>query len=137
MVTFSGTGEPTLNLRLGRIAREVKKRVGRLPLAILTNLSLFYRKDARKNLSEFDMIVAKLDAGDDETFRAINRPIDEMLTIETMIESIKTLKEETEGTVALEVMLLRSEDGRVTNVEGKRLRNLLDAIQDVSLTRFS
>ena len=131
VVTFSGTGEPTLNLRLGKIAREVKKRVGSLPLAILTNSSLFHRKDVRKNLSLFDLIVAKLDAGDDETFRLINRPAHEKMSTETIVDSIKELRKVIKGAVALEVMLLRSEDVRVTNVEGESLRKLLDAILDV------
>ncbi len=131
VVTFSGTGEPTLNLRLGKIAREVKKRIGSLPLAILTNSSLFHRKDVRKNLSLFDLIVAKLDAGDDETFRLINRPAHEKMSTETIVDSIKELRKAVKGTVALEVMLLRSKDGRVTNVEGKPLTTLLEAILDV------
>lgn len=84
VVTFSGTGEPTLNLRLGKIAREVKKRVGDLHLAILTNSSLLHRNDVRKNLSWFDTVVAKLDAGDNEVFRAINRPASRTLTTEAI-----------------------------------------------------
>lgn len=131
IVTFSGTGEPTLNLGLGKIAEEVKKMVGSLPLAILTNSSLFHRRDVRKNLSLFDSIVAKLDAGDDKTFRLINRPADKKIDIETIVDSIKELKKAVKGTVALEVMLLRSEDGHVTNVDGKPLRKLLDAILEV------
>ncbi len=131
VVTFSGTGEPTLNLRLGEIAREVTKRIGGLPLIVLTNSSLFHRKDVRNNLSLFDLIVAKLDAGDDETFRLINRPADERMNIETAIQSIRKLRKEVKGTLALEVMLLRSEDGKITNVKGRPLRNLMDAILDV------
>ncbi|MDH5389650.1 MAG: radical SAM protein [Candidatus Bathyarchaeota archaeon] len=131
IVTFSGTGEPTLNLGLGRIAKEVKTRVGNLLLAILTNSSLFHRRDVRKNLSWFDLIVAKLDAGDDETFRLINRPADKKMDVETIVDSIKKLKKAVKGTVALQVMLLRSEDGQVTNVDGKPLRKLLEAILDV------
>lgn len=128
VVTFSGTGEPTLNLRLGEIAREVKKKVGSLPLIILTNSSLFHREDVRKNLLLFDLIVAKLDAGDDKTFRLINRPADEEINIETIVDSIKKLRKEVKGAVALEVMLLRSEDAQITNVEGRPLRNLMGAI---------
>jgi wyosine [tRNA(Phe)-imidazoG37] synthetase (radical SAM superfamily) len=131
VITFSGTGEPTLNLRLSKIAEEVRKRVGNLPLAILTNSSLLHRNDVRKNLSRFDMVVAKLDAGDDETFRAINRPIDETLNIKTIAESIKKLKDVVRGTVALQVMLIHSKDGKISNVKGKSLRNLIDAILDV------
>ncbi len=131
IVTFSGTGEPTLNLELGDIAKKVKASIDATPMAILTNSSLFYRDDVGKNLSQFDMIVAKLDAGDDRTFRLINRPADEELDVGTIVESIKRLKRKVRGTIALEVMLLRSKDGQVTNVEGEPLRKLLEAILDV------
>jgi len=132
IVTFSGTGEPTLNLRLGEIADEVKVRIGKLPTAILTNSSLFYRNDVRRNLSGFEMVVAKLDAGDDETFRLINRPSDKRLDIETIVESIKRLKGEIKGALALEVMLLQTEHGKPTNAKGEPLRNLIDAVLDVN-----
>ncbi|NIW15541.1 MAG: radical SAM protein [Candidatus Thorarchaeota archaeon] len=132
IVTFSGVGESTLNPRLGEIADEVKIRIGGLPMAILTNSSLFYRDDVRRNLSKFRMVVAKLDAGDDETFRLVNRPADKKLDIETIVESIKKLKDEIEGLLALEVMLLQTENGKVTNIKGKPLRNLIDAVLDVN-----
>lgn len=132
IVTFSGVGEPTLNPRLGEIADEVKIRIGGLPMAILTNSSLFYRDDVRRNLSKFRMVVAKLDAGDDETFRLVNRPADKKLDIETIVESIKKLKDVIEGLLALEVMLLQTENGKVTNIKGKPLRNLIDAVLDVN-----
>lgn len=132
IVTFSGTGEPTLNPRLGEIADEVKIRIGGLPMAILTNSSLFYKDDVRSNLSRFRMVVAKLDAGDDETFRLINRPADKKLYIETIVGSIKRLKGEIKGLLALEVMLLQTENGKVTNIKGKPLKNLIGAVLDVN-----
>jgi len=132
IVTFSGTGEPTLNLRLGKIAKEVKKRVNSLPLAILTNSSLFHRRDVRKNLSWFDLIVAKLDAGDDETVQLINRPADKKIDVETVVDSIKKLKKTVKGTVALEVMLLHSKSRHISNIEGNSFRNLLNAIVEIS-----
>jgi wyosine [tRNA(Phe)-imidazoG37] synthetase (radical SAM superfamily) len=132
IVTFSGTGEPTLNLGLDKIAREVKKRVANLPLAILTNSSLLHRRDVRKNLSWFDLIVAKLDAGDDETFRLINRPADKQIDVETIVDAIKELKKTVKGTVALEVMLLHSKSRHISNIEGNSFRNLLNAIVEIS-----
>jgi len=131
IVTFSGTGEPTLNPELDKIAKEVKNRIKDVPLAILTNSSLLHRDNVRKNLSHFDLVVAKLDAGDDKTLQLINRPADGELDLETILSSIKRLKRGFEGDLALEVMLLSSEHGEVTNVEGKPLRRLLDAILDV------
>ena len=47
------------------------------------------------------------------------------------MQSIKRLKEVIKGTVNLQVMLIRSKDGKITNIESKRLRSLLDAILDV------
>ena len=132
IVTFSGTGEPTLNLELGEIAKEVKRRIGSLPLAILTNSSLFHRRDVKKNLSLFDLIVAKLDAGDDETFRLINRPADKKIDVETIVDSIKKLKKTVKGTVALEVMLLHSKSRYISNIEGNSFKNLLKTIVEIN-----
>ncbi|KYH42831.1 MAG: Fe-S oxidoreductase [Candidatus Bathyarchaeota archaeon B63] len=131
IVTFSGTGEPTLNLSLGEIAEQVKARIGMLPMAILTNSSLFYREDIRRNLSKFDLVVAKLDAGDDTALKLINRPADRDLRISTLIDSIKKLRGEIKATLALQVMLLHSENGRVTNVKGEHLKKLINAIIEV------
>lgn len=131
VVTFSGTGEPTLNLELGRIVNGVKGRMRGLSTVILTNSSLLNRRNIRDNLSAFDMVVAKLDAGDDETLRSINRPADKSLTIETLFGAIKEFKKEFDGSLALEVMLLSSIDGRVTNTKDKHLENLLKSILDV------
>ena len=131
IVTFSGNGEPTLNLDLGVIAQRIKARIGKLPMAILTNSSLLHRRDVRRSLSTFDMVVAKLDAGDDETFRQINRPADKQLDLGTIIDCIRQLKKDIRGTLALEVMLMESVDGRITNVKGRHLENLADAISSI------
>lgn len=131
-VTFSGTGEPTLNLQLGEIAKTVEERIGDVPLVILTNSSLLCKKQVRDSLTAFDLVVAKLDAGDDATFHAINRPaVDMQLTVSKMVDSIKKLRRTVHGAVALEVMLLRSADNQVSNVRGKPMRDLVDAIVDV------
>ena len=131
VVTFSGTGEPTLNPNLGDIARKVRERIGSLPMVILTNASLLHRRDVRRALSRFDMIVAKLDAGDDKALRLINRPKSDTLNIETIINSTKKMKEESEGRLALEVMLLESDRQTITNVDGIHLQRLLKAIVDI------
>jgi len=132
IVTFSGTGEPTLNLELDKIAKEVKRRIGDIPLAILTNASLFHRDDIRRNLNKFDFVVAKLDAGDNDTFRSINRPADGQMDIITIVDSIKRVRKEVRGTLALEVMLLLSKNGTITNVDAKSSKRLLDTILEVN-----
>jgi wyosine [tRNA(Phe)-imidazoG37] synthetase (radical SAM superfamily) len=131
VVTFSGNGEPTLNLSLGEIAQQVKTKIGGLRMVILTNSSLLHRQDVRRSLSMFDFVVAKLDAADNKVFKQVNRPADKELYLETIIESIKQLKKEIRGTLALETMLLQSADGRVTNVKSSHLENLVNAIASI------
>ena len=89
VITFSGMGEPTLAKNLGAAARLAKK-FG-LPLAILTNSSLFNYEDVRKDLASIDWIVAKLDAPNDEIFEKINRP-HEKIKFDEMIEAIKEVR---------------------------------------------
>jgi len=88
VVTFSGTGEPTLAENLGMAAEYVKKL--NLPTAILTNSSLFWREDVRKDLKKIDWIIAKLDAPDEKIFRKINRP-HESIDFDEMIDYMKEI----------------------------------------------
>ncbi len=131
VVTFSGSGEPTLNLELGEIARRVKEYIDDVPMAVLTNSTLLYRKDVQESLVPFDIIVAKLDAGDDVTFHSINRPAEKSLNIKKITESIKQIKRISSGKLALEVMLLHNTANNVSNIQGKPLQDLIDAIVDV------
>lgn len=131
VVTFSGSGEPTLNLGLGEIARRVREYIDDVPLAILTNSALLYRKDVQENLVPFDVIVAKLDAGDDTTHHSINRPAEKSPNIDRIIESIKQIKLTSSGKLALEVMLLHYTINNTSNIQGKPLQDLIDAIVDI------
>lgn len=72
-VVFTGKGEPTLASNLGRAMDLARSLLG-LPVAVLTNSSLMPRDDVRGDLAKADLVVAKLDAPDDELLRTINRP---------------------------------------------------------------
>ncbi len=72
-VTFSGVAEPTLASNLGQAIELVKSVLG-LPVAVLTNSSLMPREDVRRELNQADVVVAKVDASNEELFRRINRP---------------------------------------------------------------
>jgi len=73
-VTLSGSGEPTLSIDLGRVVRAIKG-FARVPVAVLTNGSLLGRDDVRADLAEADLVVPSLDAGTQETFERVNRPL--------------------------------------------------------------
>ncbi|MDQ1275484.1 MAG: hypothetical protein QG610_1058, partial [Euryarchaeota archaeon] len=72
-VTFSGTCEPSLNLSLGEIIKEIRKISG-VPVCVITNSSLLGREDVRKNLAQADLVVATLVSGKENTWRKIHRP---------------------------------------------------------------
>jgi len=110
-ITFSGVGEPTLNIDLGQIARQIKK-VTDIPLAILTNASLTTDERVRARLNEFDLVVAKLDAPNEGLFKKINRPYPR-LNFEEIINGIKKIR----APVAIQTMLFRARDLDNTKLE--------------------
>ena len=109
-VTFSGFGEPTLNLMLGRMIDGVRKLIKDIPIAVLTNASLVSRKDVRMNLSRADLVVAKLDAPNQEVFEAVNRPAKD-LTLSSIVKGLRLLRQEMNGLLALQIMLFHSSCG--------------------------
>lgn len=104
VVTFSGTGEPTLAQNLGE-AIEVVRKISDLPVAILTNSSLMTEEDVRRNLIRADIVIGELDAPNEELFKRINQP-HEGITLREIIEGMKKFREEFKGKFSLEVMFV-------------------------------
>jgi len=104
--TFSGVGEPTLASNLGK-AISLVKSVLALPVAVLTNSSLMTREDVRHDLASADVVVAKVDAPDEELFRQINRPILEC-TLDDIIQSVLLFRKEFQGRLALQLMFFEA-----------------------------
>ena len=131
VITFSGSGEPTLNPDLGKTVDRVRRLIGEeTPIVLLTNSSLFYKDKVRENVSKFDVVVAKFDAGDEKAYRTINRPIGEMPNLENIKESIKKLKMEMSGKLMIQTMFLHTTFG-FTNCEGDTLKNLINTLIDI------
>ena len=105
IITLAGSGEPTLNLGLGRIIREIKA-MSQTPVAVLTNGALLYLPEVRRELAAADVVLPSLDAAREETYRAINRPLPE-LSLESLLEGLTAFRREYRGRLWLEVMLLK------------------------------
>jgi wyosine [tRNA(Phe)-imidazoG37] synthetase (radical SAM superfamily) len=102
--TFSGMGEPTLASNLGQ-AIEVAKSILHLPTAVLTNSSLMSREDVRADLAKADVIVATIDAHNQELFIQVNRPIAGLL-LSNIFEGIRLFRKEFKGKLCIEVMFI-------------------------------
>ncbi|MHB8111535.1 MAG: radical SAM protein [Syntrophorhabdaceae bacterium] len=105
-ITFSGSGEPTLNADLGFLIRELKTMTSK-PVAVITNGSLLCDDAVRKDLVLADIVLPSLDAVSQEIFERVNRPF-QQLDIHAMIEGLKIFRREFSGQIWLEIMLIKN-----------------------------
>lgn len=73
-ITFSGSGEPTLNIGIQEIIDFLKSNYPQYKVALLTNGTLFHNTAVRNNILKADLVKASFDAGSEKLFFDINRP---------------------------------------------------------------
>jgi len=129
-VSISGSGEPTLNSRLGELIEGIKK-ITDIPVAILTNGTLFYRPDVRSDCVKADVVLPSLDAGDEQIFQKINRPHKD-ISIKKLIDGLSEFRKEFTGQIWLEVFLvegLNTDIGQITKIKAAIDRIRPDKVQ--------
>lgn len=104
-VTFSGAGEPLLNSRLGDINRYIKENYPQYQTALITNGTLLYDPEVRREIMNVDVILPSLDAVIEETFRKINRGHGN-LKIDEIVEGLIKFSSEYSGRIWLEVFII-------------------------------
>ncbi|MDH7508297.1 MAG: radical SAM protein [Methanomassiliicoccales archaeon] len=104
IITFSGTGEPTLASNLGELV-DVVRSVTTVKIGVLTNSSLLFDSEVRRDIRKTDVIVAKLDAATESSFRAVNRPHEE-IEFANVIHGMEMMRKEFEGSFQLEIMFV-------------------------------
>lgn len=103
-VTFSGMAEPTLASNLGEAIR-IAKSILSLPVAILTNSSLMPREDVCDDLAQADVVIAKIDAANEQMFRQINNPVVDY-SFDQILCSIERFRKRFKGKLALQMMFI-------------------------------
>jgi len=104
-VTLVGQGEPTLCASLGNIIRGIADMTD-IPIAVITNGALLACAQVRAELSAADVVMPSLDAGDQPTFRKVNRPCPR-LRIDEIIEGMTSFQRAFSGQLWIEVMLVK------------------------------
>ena len=104
IITFAGTGEPTLAKNLGDMVDYIRK-ISKLPIAILTNSTLLSNYKVRNILYGLDNVVAKLDVPNEELFEKINQP-HKKINFKNYIEGIKKFRGGYSGKFSLQMMFL-------------------------------
>jgi wyosine [tRNA(Phe)-imidazoG37] synthetase (radical SAM superfamily) len=118
VITFSGSGEPTLSRDLGALIRSIK-RMTRIPVAVLTNGTLLSRSDVRRDLAAADIVVPSLDAVPARLFRKVNRP-HPTLDNRRILDGLVRFRDEFPGQLRLEVMLVKGVNDSPAAVEAIR-----------------
>jgi wyosine [tRNA(Phe)-imidazoG37] synthetase (radical SAM superfamily) len=103
-ITLVGSGETTLCSGIGALIRLVKARTT-LPVAVITNGSLLRSPRVRDELAAADAVLPSLDAGTEELFRRINRPL-AAFSLADHIEGLARFRESYRGRLWVEVMLV-------------------------------
>ena len=127
-ITLSGSGEPTLYSRAGELIGRIKAMTD-VPVAVLTNGSLLWHPEVRSQLTNADLVIPSLDAGDEAMFRAVNRPHED-ISFEQMVAGLVEFRHEYEGQYWLEVFILAGH----TAVEGEA-RKLVDCVRQIKPDR--
>ena len=104
-ITFSGSGEPTLNSELGQMIRVIKSMTG-TPVAVLTNGSLMHREDVAGDLLPADVVLPSLDAVSNKIFSKINRP-HPGLDISKIIDGLIHFRQRYTGEIWLEIFIVK------------------------------
>lgn len=117
VITFSGNGEPTMHPEFeGIIADTCALRDRYCPKAkvsVLSNSTQLGREDVVRALRRCDNRILKLDSGITATMRAIDDPVNAVLTVEDIIARLQVF----EGDFTLQTCFLRGTlpDGQVVD----------------------
>ncbi len=104
-ITFSGSGEPTLNQDLGRVISYIKAQKPGIKVAVLTNSTLLKDPGVRQELALADLVVPSLDAVSKTAFTRLNRPVKDLL-VQDIIKGIQAFALEFTGKIWLEIFIL-------------------------------
>lgn len=126
-LTFSGNGEPTLHPDFPMIVQGVKSLRDKIRpdarLAILSNSSGVIQPGIVSALKQLDAPMMKLDAGDEQTFNAINRPA-QSIRFWDIVEGLSKLPK-----LIIQSLLF---DGEISNVREKPFTNLVKVLMDLN-----
>ena len=119
-LTFSGAGEPTLHIHIGEVIAYLKSLRPSLPVAVLTNGTLFTDQRVRRELMQADLVLPSLDAATDKALRKINRPRKELRAAD-YIRGLVDFSREFSGQIWLEIFLLPGYNDDEENLEALKM----------------
>lgn len=106
-LTFVSDGEPTLDVNIGKEI-SLLKRAG-IPIAVLTNASMLWSSDVRRDLLKADYVSLKVDAVSNDLWKRIDKPHKD-LKLNAILQGIQDFAEVFKGTIVTETMFVDNVD---------------------------
>ena len=123
-ITLSGSGEPTLNSKLGEFVERIKE-ITDIPVAIITNGTTLSDPAVRADCAKADIVLPSLDAADAATLEKLNRP-HSSINVEAIVDGLVQFRKEFAGGIWLEVFLIEG-----LNTSKAQLGAIADAIKRI------
>ena len=125
-ITFSGSGEPTLNNRINDIIDIIKLYKPNIPIALLTNGTLLNKKETRKEIYRTNIVLPSLDAVENDIFKLINRP-DPSIILNEYINGLIEFRKEYTGKIYLEIFILPGYNDNHNHI--KKMKKIIKKIE--------
>ena len=103
-ITFSGSGEPTLNSGIGKLLKYIKKNYPSYKIACITNSSLLWNENVRNELMDIDVMLPSLDTVSESAFKRLNCPHPD-LTARKLLNGLIKFSSMYKGKIWLEIFL--------------------------------
>lgn len=132
-ITFAGNGEPTMHPDFLSIVNDVlflrDSYFFSAKVAVLTNGVMLNKSSVLSALKKVDLAILKLDAGTEETFQLINRPIARR-TLGWLVNHIQYLK----GKIIIQTMFVKGKcnEKKIDNTTNKETERWLLLLKEIN-----
>ncbi len=122
-LSFVPDGEPTLDVNLGEEIRLLRS-LG-IKIAVITNSSLLWMEEVRRDLAPADWVCVKVDALSPQVFRRVDRPHGR-LSLEKILEGLERFSREFKNRLVSETMLIKG-----LNDSGEELEKIAEFLRRI------
>lgn len=128
-ITFSGSGEPTLNSRIGDVVTFLKSRYPQYKVCLLTNGLLLGDANLQAEIAGIDLLIPSLDGSNAAEYEAVNRPVASM-PFEKFTAALKDYLPKAPMPVYLELFILPG-----VNDSAESVARFADIIKDLQVDK--
>ncbi len=108
-------GEPLLDKNLGKLIQGLKKFS--YPVAVISNASLLWDKEAAADLAQADLVSLKVDAINEDTWRKVDKPY-KTLKLNDILNGILNFAAMYNGILFTETMLVKGRNDSREEIQG-------------------